>query len=239
MNFILINFGVVVAASSLINFPGRTISFLKKLSKNNNREWFEKNRNFYNKDFLEPAQEFVIKMGEKLSKIAPEIIAIPKIDKSIFRIFRDVRFSKDKSPYKTNFGAYFWEGEKKMESSGFYFHVDPKEFFIGVGIYMFPKDLLKKYREAASDPVTGKELNNILKSILKNKNYSLGGKNYKKTPTGYDPDNPNADLLLHDGVYIFYGSKNLNELKNKPVDFTFKIFKDMLPLHKWFIKNLS
>ena len=81
-------------ASSENNFPGCTISFLRKLSKNNNREWFEANREEYNKNFFEPAQDFVVNMGAKLFELSPFITAIPKIDKSIFRIHRDVRFSK-------------------------------------------------------------------------------------------------------------------------------------------------
>jgi len=95
------------------SFPKDTVAFLKKLSKNNNRDWFSANRNIYDKDFLEPAIHFVVEMGEKLQKISLHIQAIPKIDKSIFRIHRDVRFSKDKEPYKTNMGLYFWEGPGK------------------------------------------------------------------------------------------------------------------------------
>ena len=99
--------------NALKNFPNNTLSYLKKLSKNNDREWFEKNRELFNSSFLEPAVQFVAEMEEKLSSVRPSIIAIPKTDKSIFRIHRDVRFSKDKQPYKTNMGLYFWEGKKK------------------------------------------------------------------------------------------------------------------------------
>ena len=90
------------------SFPKNTVAFLKKLSKNNNREWFSANRNLYDKDFLDHAIQFVVEMGEKLQKISPHIHAIPKIDKSIFRIYRDVRFSKNREPYKTNMGLYFY-----------------------------------------------------------------------------------------------------------------------------------
>ena len=227
-------------ASSKNNFPDCTISFLKKLSKNNNREWFETHREEYNKNFFEPAQEFVINMGAKLFELSPFITAIPKIDKSIFRIYRDVRFSKDKSPFKTNLGVYFWEGSKKMDSPGFYFHVDPKEFFIGAGIYMFPTDMLKKYRNLVANTPAGDELNNILKKILKNKKYSLGGKKYKKIPKGFSPDSKNVELLLHESVYTYYSSNNLEEIKNKNlVNFVYKIYKDMSALHFWMVKYLS
>ncbi len=88
------------SGNELKDFPKRTIGFLNKLSKNNNRTWFEANRNIYNSDFLEPLIYFVEEMGEKLLNLDSEITAIPKIDKSIFRLHRDVRFSKNKEPYK-------------------------------------------------------------------------------------------------------------------------------------------
>ncbi len=223
-----------------ISFPQSTIKFLTALSKNNNKEWFEKNRVRYDFELLQPAIQFVIDLGEKLSELSPNINAIPKIDKSIFRLYRDVRFSKNKAPFKTNLGLYFWEGRgKKMECSGLYFHIEPKLFFLGAGMYMFTKDQLKKYREIVSDPVKGKELSDIVNKILKNKKYQLGGKTYKKTPRGFDPDYKYRELLLHSGLYVSYESTNFNELtKNDAVNFSFKIFKEMYPLHTWFVEIL-
>ena len=90
-------------------FPRQPAGYLNKLSKNNNREWFEANRESYNSDFLEPLTYFVEEMGEKLLKLDPEITAIPKIDKSIFRLHRDVRFSKNKC------GNTFLEWESKKD----------------------------------------------------------------------------------------------------------------------------
>jgi len=79
-------------------------------------------------------------MGEKLRPLCPGINAIPKVNKSLFRINRDTRFAKDKSPYKTNLGILFWEGQgKRMESSGFYFHLEENLLMIGCGMYKFPK----------------------------------------------------------------------------------------------------
>lgn len=223
-----------------ITFPQSTIKFLTALSKNNSKEWFEKNRARYDFELLQPAVQFVIDLGEKLSDLSPNIYAIPKIDKSIFRLHRDVRFSKNKAPFKTNLGLYFWEGKrKKMECPGFYFHIEPTLFFLGSGMYMFTKDQLKKYREIVSDSSKGKELNEIISKLLKKKNYQLGGKTYKKTPRGFDPDYKYNELLLHSGLYIYYESKNFDELtKRDPVTFSIKVFKDMFPIHNWFVKNL-
>jgi uncharacterized protein (TIGR02453 family) len=228
------------SASILKDFPKRTTGFLNKLSKNNNREWFEANRSSYNSDFLEPLIYFVEEMGGKLLQIDPEITAIPKIDKSIFRLHRDVRFSKNKEPYKANAGIFFWNGKaKKMESCGFYFHLEPRMFGVGAGMHIIPKHLLKPFRDAVVDPVTGKELSKAVKNVEKNGLYKAIGKHYKRIPKGYDPDSPYADYLLHNGMFGWYESKNIKELYNgNAVDIIYKIFKDMLPLHQWFAKNL-
>ena len=127
-----------------------------------------------------------------------------------------------------------------MESSGFYFHIDTKGFFLSTGIYMPSKEQLKIYRDAVSDTVLGKELNNSVKKVLKNENFSIGGKTYKKTPKGYDPSSPYAEFLLYYGLYAYYESQDFNELANNDIiNYSFKKFKDMLPIHQWLVKILK
>jgi len=109
--------------SNFKGFPKEFITFFENLKQNNSKDWFEKHRKDYEELVLHPAREFVEEMGKKLRRIAPAIHAIPKINQSLFKISRDVRFSKDKSPYKTTMGICFGEGSRKrMECSGFYFH---------------------------------------------------------------------------------------------------------------------
>ena len=112
--------------SSFPGFSKESVQFYKSLSKNNDKRWFEEHKADYEQFVLAPAREFVVVLGEKLRKIAPQIHAEPKINQSIFRIYRDTRFSRDKSPYKTNLGIWLWEGVgKRMECSGFYFPFCP------------------------------------------------------------------------------------------------------------------
>lgn len=223
-----------------MTFPFITAKYLSDLSKNNSREWFLKNRERFDIEFLQPAVQFVIDIGERIQTFAPNVMAIPKVDKSIFRLHRDVRFRKNKEPYKTNLGLYFWEGGgKRMECSGFYFHIEPGNFFLGAGMYVFSPQQLKKYRDTVYNPDKGSELNSIIKSILRNKNYSIGGKTFKKTPRGYDSDYKFADLLLHSGVYSFYEIDSLNMFHKKDiVEFTYNVFRDMNSLHQWLVKNI-
>jgi uncharacterized protein (TIGR02453 family) len=221
------------------NFPFDAVKFLSKLKRNNNKEWFESHREEFNNLVFEPAQEFVVVLGELLRTIVPDIIAIPKTDKSIFRIHRDIRFSKDKLPYKTNLGLYFWEGNrKKMECSGFYFHIEPGSFFLGSGHYEFTDDQLKKFRNTIYNPDKAKELDSIIKKLMK-KGFGIGGKTYKKVPRGFDPEYPFAEYLLHSGLYSFEENKDLKVLeKENPVKFAFQKYKTMLPLHQWLVKNI-
>ena len=106
-------------------------------------------------------------------------------------------------------------------------------------MYMLSGELLKMYREKVYDPVLAKQLNNIVKKVTKKGNYSVGGKAYKKVPRGFDPEYPYADYLLYSGFYVYYESKNINELVKDPISFSFKIYKDMLPVHQWLVKNLG
>ena len=220
-------------------FPKNAVKFLAKLKRNNNREWFESHREEFVASVLEPAQEFVLVLGEMLRAVVPGIIAIPKTDKSIFRLHRDIRFSKNKSPYKTNLGIIWWEGDrKKMECSGFYFHVEPDYIFLGAGQYMFTNELLKKYRRVVYNPDNAKELNTIVEK-LKKKNFELGGKTFKRVPKGFDIEYPYADYFLYSGIYVYEELTDLKKLeKENPVDFAYKKFAEMLPLHQWLVKNI-
>jgi uncharacterized protein (TIGR02453 family) len=189
---------------------------------------------------LHPAREFVIEMGKKLRKIAPGVNAIPKINKSLFKINRDVRFSKDKSPYKTYMGIWLWEGgRKRMESSGFYLHVENKNLLIGVGIKMFPKPLLDRYRQAVVDKKQGAALKSAVKKIT-DKGYLIDGKLYKKIPRGFDAEHPNADYLLYNGLTDRVEEKVSDAFYSDAIiEHAYDHYKKMLPLHRWLRKSLD
>ena len=222
-------------------FSEETIKFLRGLKTNNTKPWFAAHRREYENYLLIPAMSFVAEMGQKLEQISPNIVAIPKIDQSIFRIYRDVRFSPDKSPYKTHFAMLFWEGErKKVENSSFYLHFDPEILFIGAGIYGFPRDMIRSYREAVVHPFHGKLLRDAIDRVGKNPENILGWKQFKKIPIGFDPNHPNAELLLYNGLGfqwetplpdVFYSSKL--------VDFVFDKFYEMSPIHHWLVDLAS
>lgn len=216
-----------------------TVQFFNRLKKHNEKDWFQSHKEDYESYVLTPARSFVAVMGERLKKISPDIKAVPKINKSLFRINRDTRFSPDKSPYKTHMGIFFWEGVRpRMECSGFYCHLEPPNLMIGVGIYMFPKQEMYRFRKAVVDPESGERLSRALTSISRLEGYEIGGRHYKRVPSGFDSHHPHADLLLHNGLYAgktipipdeFYSSELIN--------FCWKNFKALAPLHRWLVEN--
>ena len=221
-------------------FPKEYFSFFNKLKKNNSKQWFEKHRDDYDQLVMHPARGFVTAMGEKLRKIAPEVNAVPKINKSLFKINRDVRFSNDKSPYKTYMGIWLWEGDgKRMECSGFYLHVENKNVLIGVGIKMFSKPLIDRYRRAVVDKNQGAALKSAVRKISA-KGYLIDGKHYKKVPRGYDAEHPNAEFLLYNGLTARVEEKVPDVFfSDALIDYAYTHYKNMLPLHRWLKKVLD
>ena len=216
-------------------FSKKTTGFLRGLEKNNSKEWFDKNRDVYDEHVMGPSIEFVKEMGERLRTISPEIVADPRRDKSIFRLNRDTRFSPDKHPYKTHIGIYFWEGKgKKLENPGYYFQLDKSKIMYGVGMHVFPKEMLNPYRDAVTDPVMGGQLKKIVTKISKNKDYKLGWTKYKKIPKGYDPGHVNRDYLLFGGIGYMFEEKHPDAFFGREfLDYSFKVFKDLSPIQKW------
>ncbi len=216
-------------------FPEQTSRFFADLEKHNEKKWFEQHREQYENHVLIPARAFVYEMGEKLKKLAPGIHADPRVDKSIFRIFRDTRFSKNKKPFKTHLGIWFWDGDRgRMECSGYYFQLDKSQFWFGAGMYLFPRDLMGVYREAVADDKLGPKLTRIIKKALKAGPYELGGSHYKRVPRGYDPDHKRADLLKHNTLHLGLSMETPKVVRSRRlIDFCYNHSRTLTPLHRW------
>lgn len=170
-----------------------TISFLKNLAKNNNKIWFDEHRKDYEsakKDF----EIFIDALLNELSDIEPSFTE-QKAKEITYRIFRDVRFGKDKSPYKSNFGAYLRRGGKKSFDAGFYLHLEPDgKCFLAGGIWMPEADILKKLRQEVDYNLH--EFEAILTSSSFKKHFNqLEGERLKKAPKDYLPTNPAIEYL--------------------------------------------
>jgi uncharacterized protein (TIGR02453 family) len=216
-------------------FPREAPLFLKRLERNNRKVWFDAHRSEYEQNLMTPSRAFVVDLGRALKKLSPQLQAVPKSGGSLFRIYRDLRFSEDKRPYKDHIAFWFWE--KKFGrgiSPGFYVHFSKDKFILGAGVYVFERHYLKYFRAAVVDPKLGPKLARSIKGAMKHHPYGVEGKHYKRVPAGFDPLHPNAPYLLHHGLFLSLSRSLPRELYSKAlIPFCVKHFKNMLPLHEW------
>jgi uncharacterized protein (TIGR02453 family) len=190
-------------------FPAEAFKFLHGLKKNNNKEWFEAHRSDYENFVREPSKALVATMADIIKEEGLPLIADSK--RSLFRINRDIRFSKDKSPYKTHLGIVFpIEGMKEDEWTGFYIGMEPKGMndvhtYIGGGVHMPSSPYLKRIRsKIASD-------HKMLEKIIKEKNFvkefpeGMTGESLTRPPKGFEEDHPAIDYLKMK-EYVFSSS---------------------------------
>ncbi len=203
-------------------FPGFHVGllhFLDELAKNNNRDWFQANKARYESELLEPALAFIEAIEKPLRKVSPHVQAIAKKSGgSLMRIYRDVRFSKNKSPYKTNVGIQFrHEAGRNAHAPGFYFHIDTDQVFLGAGIWRPDSASLAKFRKAIVDePSAWKRVRDA--KAFKSK-FRLAGDSLKRPPRGFDPDHRFVeDLKRKDHIAvcefdheILFGPEVVNE----------------------------
>ncbi|MGC2241645.1 MAG: DUF2461 domain-containing protein [Acidimicrobiia bacterium] len=190
--------------------------FLNDLAANNNREWFDANRERYIETIQEPALAFIADFAPRLEKISPHFRADAKVQGgSLFRIYRDTRFSADKTPYKTNTGVHFrHERYKDAHAPGYYVHIQPGECFMGVGLWRPETKVAHQIRRRiATNPAAwrkaahGKRFADV---------YQLDGDTLKRPPKGFEPDDPLIDDLKRKD---FIGSKRLTQRQVTSADF--------------------
>jgi uncharacterized protein (TIGR02453 family) len=218
-------------------FSKKTLPFLKSIKKNNNKEWFEAHRSEYENLILNPSRAFVLEMGEHLQTLEPTINAEPKINKSLYRIYRDTRrMGANKAPIKHRIGVIFWQGNtKRMQSSAFYMHFSPDELYVAVGVRWFEKPMLDAFRETIKNDDRRKELAQILEDIkAKDSGYTYLEKGYKRYPRGFNAAMENADLSLYKGMATYkLLDPKLIVNGDKLIDTLYTIFEDMHPLQQF------
>ncbi|WP_310441603.1 DUF2461 domain-containing protein [Sulfurimonas sp.] len=216
-------------------FSEKTLPFLEAIRKNNSKEWFEAHRDEYEQYILNPSKAFVVEMGEHLMALEPTINFEPKINKSLFRIYRDTRrMGANKEPIKSKIGIIFTQGNSgsRLQNSSFYLHFSPDELFVSAGVRWFEKPMLDAYREYIKEASRREELSNILER-LNDKGYKTIEKGYKKYPRGFSADMPSVDLSLYKGMATYkILEPKLIENGELLIDTLYKIYEDMLPLQQ-------
>ena len=205
-----------------------TLLFLRDLHKNNNREWFNENKDRYLAAYTNVA-DFVEVVIEEIGKFDEEIL---KIDakKALFRIYRDVRFSKDKSPYKTNFGAGLGMG-KGNRISGYYLHIEPGKSFLAGGVYQPDTTVLKEIRKEIS--INSNEFLSILEQDEFRNNFrglSVEQK-LQRVPAGFEKDDPMAEFLKLKNFIVVHPVSNEALMKENAAKNFAQIYKSIKPLN--------
>jgi uncharacterized protein (TIGR02453 family) len=177
------------------HFRPATVAFLHELQHNNNRDWFNDNKKRYEAEVLDPALAFIQAMQTPLERIAPHFVAVPKrVGGSLMRIYRDTRFGKDKTPYKTNIGIQFrHEQAKDVHAPGFYVHIDPERVFVGAGMWRPAAPALAAIRKRIDEKPA--EWQRARDDRTFKKQFQLAGESLVRPPRGYAADHPLIDDL--------------------------------------------
>jgi uncharacterized protein (TIGR02453 family) len=216
-----------------------TLKFLKELKKNNNKPWFDAHR----PDYEKAKKNFELFIQAVIDKQAKADAAIKHLvaKDCLFRINRDVRFSKDKSPYKTNFGAFINQGGKKSTLAGYYFHLEPGHSFAGGGIWMPMPDELKKVRQEIDynyadfkKLISTKKFKSVYGDLDKSKEYLLS-----RVPKGYEPNNPAAEYLKMKSFVAMVELKDSLLTSNEVVKKTVAAFEALQPLNQFINHSLA
>jgi uncharacterized protein (TIGR02453 family) len=222
-----------------MSFSAATLRFFRSLKRRNERTWFEAHRGDFEAHVRAPMRDLVEDMDVRLARFAPEIVGDPK--HSIFRIYRDIRFSKDKSPYKTHIAAWFYHNDASRKvgadgeggSAGLYVQVSPGASFSGGGIWMPPRPMLNKIREAiADDPKGFARL--AATPVLKRR---FGGLDtdgaLKRMPRGFADDHPAAKWLKFQSFTVGRLLRDTQATGPGLAALLEADFRVMLPLVRW------
>ncbi len=227
-----------VAFPPFEGFPRQGMDFLKRLKRNNNRRWFQNHKQEYEDNVRFPMQCLVATLARTMADIAPEIEFNPR--RSIFRIYRDVRFSSNKAPYKTNIAASFRVRGIKgaLEGPGLYLGIEPGEIYVGGGVYMPAGEQLKAIRTAMI------ERPDDFLSIVESKRFrkefgEIEGEKLRRAPLGIPEDHPMIEHLRHKQFYIGKVLPDSACHKSAFAEQVTSVFADTMPLVRWLQKALS
>ncbi len=204
-----------------------TLQFLKDLKRHNNREWFLKYKNRYDAAYIDWLG-FTAELINGLSKIDKKLAAAKFQPKDcVFRIYRDIRFSKDKTPYKTNFASEFSTKKGEWRVPGYYIHINPDDGFLGGGAYMLESLQLQAMREELS--LNGARFNKIISNKNFKKYFTIEGDKLVNPPRGFDKEDPMAEYLKHKNLLAMHKIKEQEILSPKFSQHCLEVFKTMQP----------
>ena len=214
-------------------FPEATFEFLSGITMHNEKAWFDANRPLYEAGYVAPARAFVAALGPRLRGISPAVQFDPRIN-------RDIRFSKDKRPYKTHLDLMFWHGEKRgWDSPGFWFRITTDEIWLGCGLYGMHDDVLESFRQSLIHPRSAKALLAAVAAVEGAGAYEIGEANRKLMPRGYDATGPAAKFLLNESLTALIRLPAPAARAATFLDDCLGHYRAMWPISEWLLKEVT
>ena len=215
-------------------FPESGLAFLRDLDAHNDRDWFEAHRAAWDDGIVPAMMAWCSELQARLRDLMPKLTFVPRVGGSLYRLNRDVRFSKDKRPYETHVAALMWEGAaEKQEAPGVYLHVSPSEVIFGGGLLVFEEGRLDRYRKLLHNPASTERLTEAL-ATAKKAGLKPDGEKLAKAPRGFDPESPVAELSKHKGLVVAKSVKPGGWLHSaEALDKSEAAARAYAPLHVW------
>ena len=227
-------------ATEFNGFPRDLFRFLKDLAANNNREWFNANKARYEQSVVEPVLDFIDAFDGRLHRISESFVADPRRNGgSMFRIYRDTRFSRDKRPYKENVGCHFRHiAGKNAHAPGFYLHLQPGNVFAGAGIWQPPAPALDKIRTSiADDPESWTKIIDSRGFI--DRFGEIRGERLKRPPRGYDAEHPLVEDLRLKSFFVSQPMDERKAFSDEFIDDIARVYRDAAPLVKFLTRAVD
>lgn len=221
-------------------FADRDARFFRALARKQTRDWFAAHRQEYEQGWVAPMRALLREAREKLDAALPDH---PLADPKVFRIHRDVRFSKDKAPYKTHIGGYVaidGAGQGPAAPIVVYMHVGATELFAAAGHYMMLPEQLARFRAAVAEEERGGALDAILRPLVR-AGYEIGShEQLARVPRGFDPEHPRADLLRRKGLVVSFPDPPRERLTSRGfLDWVVRSARRSVPLVEWLAATLE
>ena len=227
------------------HFGPEALAFFRGIARHNTKPWFEAHRDDYEQHVKQPMADLVREMDLRLQQFAPEFVGDPK--RSVFRLHRDIRFSSDKSPYKTHAACWFFHGggsskvgrEAHGGGAGFYFHLQPGASLAGGGCWMPPRPALEKFRVAIARDVRGFERVALAPAMRRRLGTLSEESMLKRMPRGYAEDHPAARWLRYQSFTVGRSLKDAEVTGTRLTAILERDFTAMLPLVRWLNRALG
>jgi len=220
-------------------FEPTIFEFLEELADNNNRPWFQENKRRYEREVLGPCLAFIRAFAPKLRKISPYFVASDRrVGGSLMRVYRDTRFSRDKTPYKTNAGIQFrHELGRDVHAPGFYVHVEPGECFLAVGVWRPDRGSLGRIRQAIVDEPD--RWRRAVRDAKFRRSFELAGDSLKRPPRGFPPDHPLVEDLKRTDFVALSGLSEQDVLGERFAERVATTFAAGRPVMRFLCKALK